>query len=487
VNGGKPPDPPPTETPPGESSDMDISSPIGNNSIYNNKRAVSIVEQVNKKIIAERLQETQQKIGNENIPKQTVDRYCCTDTGPFQVDFNAHHVAWGNEFDDTYGKHLLEAIEKCNLVFINNGSRTLATSQRHIAIDITLCSSDISHSFSWSTLDDPHGSDHLPIIIETNCMYPTGETKTHKIWNLKKANWSQYQTTLETKDPPVYYHQLIDAINEAATISIPKNSTVRHSQHIPKPWWNSECDSAVNNRKEAYIRFKLNPNQENLLEYKKQDATAKKTFKQSQRQSWRMYCESLNRTTPMKDVWQKVNRFKNRRLGNTTRMDPEAEWVEKFHHKIAPNTANTAPISQVTETAMGNHSLSKNFEMWELNRALKQTSNTAPGKDNITYSMLYHLPEGLKKSLLNIFNRIWNNEIAIPTEWKDYLVIPILKHGKPKEEENSYRPISLASCILKTFERMLKNRLEHWLEHHTKLPASQYGFRRNWTKIFNGL
>ncbi|KAG5882475.1 hypothetical protein JTB14_004602 [Gonioctena quinquepunctata] len=301
-------------------------------------------------------------------------------------------------------------------------------------------------------------------------MYPTGETKTHKIWNLKKANWSQYQTTLETKDPPVYYHQLIDAINEAATISIPKNSTVRHSQHIPKPWWNSECDSAVNNRKEAYIRFKLNPNQENLLEYKKQDATAKKTFKQSQRQSWRMYCESLNRTTPMKDVWQKVNRFKNRRMGNTTRMDPEAEWVEKFHHKIAPNTANTAPISQVTETAMGNHSLSKNFEMWELNRALKQTSNTAPGKDNITYSMLYHLPEGLKKSLLNIFNRIWNNEIAIPTEWKDYLVIPILKHGKPKEEENSYRPISLASCILKTFERMLKNRLEHWLEHHTKLP-----------------
>ncbi|KAG5885538.1 hypothetical protein JTB14_027393 [Gonioctena quinquepunctata] len=239
------------------------------------------------------------------------------------------------------------------------------------------------------------------------------------------------------------------------------------------------CDSAVNNRKEAYIRFKLNPNQENLLEYKKQDATAKKTFKQSQRQSWRMYCESLNRTTPMKDVWQKVNRFKNRRMGNTTRMDPEAEWVEKFHHKIAPNTANTAPISQLTETAMGNHSLSKNFEMGELNRALKQTSNTAPGKDNITYSMLYHLPEGLKRSLLNIFNRIWNNEIAIPTEWKDYLVIPIHKHGKPKEEENSYRPISLASCILKTFERMLKNRLEHWLEHYTKLPASQYGFRRS--------
>ncbi|KAG5895868.1 hypothetical protein JTB14_012253 [Gonioctena quinquepunctata] len=85
VNGGKPPDPPPTETPPGESSDMDISSPIDNNSIYNNERAVSIVEQVNKKIIAERLQETQQKTGNENIPKQTVDRYCCTDTGPFQV------------------------------------------------------------------------------------------------------------------------------------------------------------------------------------------------------------------------------------------------------------------------------------------------------------------------------------------------------------------------------------------------------------------
>ncbi|KAG5861919.1 hypothetical protein JTB14_010576 [Gonioctena quinquepunctata] len=58
--------------------------------------------------------------------------------------------------------------------------------------------------------------------------------------------------------------------------------------------------------------------------------------------------------------------------------------------------------------------------MWELNRALKQISNTAPGKDNITYSMLYHPPEGLKRSLLNIFNRIWNNEIALPTDWNTH-------------------------------------------------------------------
>ncbi|KAG5880557.1 hypothetical protein JTB14_021229 [Gonioctena quinquepunctata] len=49
-------------------------------------------------------------------------------------DFTAHHVAWGKEFDDTYGKHLLDVIEKCNLVFINNGSRTLATSQRPLRL-----------------------------------------------------------------------------------------------------------------------------------------------------------------------------------------------------------------------------------------------------------------------------------------------------------------------------------------------------------------
>ena len=67
----------------------------------------------------------------------------------------------------------------------------------------------------------------------------------------------------------------------------------------------------------------------------------------------------------------------------------------------------------------------------------------------------------------------------IPDDWYEYVVVPILKPGKPENIHTSYRPIALASCILKTYERLIKNRIEHWMEKNNKFPQSQYGFRKS--------
>ena len=55
----------------------------------------------------------------------------------------------------------------------------------------------------------------------------------------------------------------------------------------------------------------------------------------------------------------------------------------------------------------------------------------------------------------------------------------VLKRHKDPKLAKSYRAISLASCLLKTYERLLKNRLECWLEINKKIPEHQYGFRKN--------
>ncbi|KAJ8946503.1 hypothetical protein NQ317_006746, partial [Molorchus minor] len=127
-------------------------------------------------------------------------------------------------------------------------------------------------------------------------------------WNLKKADWSAYYTHSEllygeennTND----YKTFIDKVNLLAEASIPTYKKHPTTRSRGKPWWNRECDEAVHRRKEKYRIYKNNPNQDNLLQYKEQDAITKRTIKQEKRKGWHSYCLSLNKQTPIKEVWK---------------------------------------------------------------------------------------------------------------------------------------------------------------------------------------
>ena len=58
-------------------------------------------------------------------------------------------------------------------------------------------------------------------------------------------------------------------------------------------------------------------------------------------------------------------------------------------------------------------------------------------------------------------------------------MIPIHKKGKAKTEASSYRPISLASCIVKVLERIINTRLKWFLEPENLLASEQAGFREH--------
>ena len=99
-----------------------------------------------------------------------------------------------------------------------------------------------------------------------------------------------------------------------------------------------------------------------------------------------------------------------------------------------------------------------------------------PGPDNITNEMLQHLGNSAPEKLLDIFNLSWNKEILtcenffgwkqglVPQCWKEATMIPILKKGKNKTKVLSYRPISLTSCVCKTMERIVNQRMQLYLE-----------------------
>lgn len=107
--------------------------------------------------------------------------------------------------------------------------------------------------------------------------------------------------------------------------------------------------------------------------------------------------------------------------------------------------------------------------------SVKRTSS--PGPDGVTYAALANLCEKGKLHLLDIYNKSWQEE-KVPESWKISKVVPLLKPGKSPMQLDSFRPVSLTSCISKVMEKMINERILWWQDMKKLLPESIAGFRR---------
>jgi len=118
------------------------------------------------------------------------------------------------------------------------------------------------------------------------------------------------------------------------------------------------------------------------------------------------------------------------------------------------------------------------FSMDELTSALKaMKQKAAAGPDEIPPRFLKELGPLAANLLLNIFNQSWESGFC-PQSWRDAEIVPLLKKGKPASSPDSYRPVSLTSCIAKTMERMLASRLSFLAEKEGWWCEDQAGFRK---------
>lgn len=94
---------------------------------------------------------------------------------------------------------------------------------------------------------------------------------------------------------------------------------------------------------------------------------------------------------------------------------------------------------------------------------------SAPGLDQIDYSIIVNLPEEELTQLLSLYNLILEQGV-LPDSWKDSLVVLI-----PKPGGESVRPIALLSCFAKIMEYMIYFRLRWFIESRPILPQTQSG------------
>ena len=119
----------------------------------------------------------------------------------------------------------------------------------------------------------------------------------------------------------------------------------------------------------------------------------------------------------------------------------------------------------------------KSISMEEFSSALSLSTESSPGEDMITYSMIKHSHHTLKQQLLHLYNKIFMTG-QFPTDWSSAIIIPIPKPGKDHTDPNNYRPISLTNCLCKLLEKIINHRLVWFLENNKLINKYQFGFRK---------
>ena len=163
------------------------------------------------------------------------------------------------------------------------------------------------------------------------------------------------------------------------------------------------------------------------------------------------------------EVWRKLRWLKGYR--NPKHYLPESTAVS-FVTEFTPDSVSFQLLDSNIDSSNPLF-----FTFSERTMSLKR-EDTSPGLDNITYSMISHLPDNAKKYLLHIFNTIYKKG-EIPDQWRRIKLIAI-----PKRNTDKYRPISLINCLCKIFNLMITRRLEHHFESNKLFNDNTLGFRR---------
>ncbi len=104
-------------------------------------------------------------------------------------------------------------------------------------------------------------------------------------------------------------------------------------------------------------------------------------------------------------------------------------------------------------------------------------SKCAADPDGIPPTFLKALGSMTKAELLSTFNESFSKGVLLGVR-KEATIFPLKKPGKPPVSISSYRPVRLASCDVKTIERMVHSHLYNLGETKRWLCSEQAGFRK---------
>ena len=427
-------------------------------------------------------------------------------------DVNAHSLSWDPYQPESRLGGTIEDWAIDDMAILNDGSHTRqnpSTGGKSVP-DLTLASRNLSAKMDWST-GEGCGSDHLPIYSRISPPTQRQRRKRRGRFTHKKADWDRFRNKLDeligkwevTPDDTLKKasDRLASTIISAAKHAIPFGN----GRGRRPPFWNEECQTAVDEREAARkAANRTDRTRQDVVNHQEARAHADKVINEEKAA---YFHQKVKEMKPDGDMWGLIKAMEGRvqhakpavtidRPATPGQEHPQKpavtdkEKAELFCQSYArvsrlPKTKETDHDITIEARKAGNCScdgsrsdLCSPFSQNELRNALgKLKKGRSPGVDGVTNDMLHQLTTSARQELLKVLNRSWL-EGEVPPSWRAAEIIAIPKKGKPLSETRSYRPISLLSCIGKLAERLVQNRLQHWLERSGRISPNQAGFRR---------
>jgi len=194
----------------------------------------------------------------------------------------------------------------------------------------------------------------------------------------------------------------------------PKHNRIIHygykqrRKHVNvKPWWDKECQEAVDARRSCYKEFLKCPNKWRLSQYRKASQTARNVIKVRKKANFNKFIDELDPCNNPRNFWKVVKIFRNSVVFNSDHSPTSSKLnlINRYIDCFAPSGASQKLPDLIPSQFPSFFNLQ--FQAGELMElVVRARENSSPGNDLICYSLLKLLPPIAFEVLLKIFYNI---------------------------------------------------------------------------------
>ena len=415
-------------------------------------------------------------------------------------DFNGHTPLWDSDQPhDDRGEQILDWLIEKDLEILNDGTSTHTNRQtgNPSTPDISLIGNKWSGKCTWSVEEDIGGSDHLPILITLNVgTHHQSISGRAPRWKSRGVDWSKFADAVNVEIDKIYSGKdttekislFTKILNDAADEHVGKTKSGKKS----KPWITPPVRALIKQRNRLRRSIKTK-----RKEWMDACEEAREAIKKAKAESWKEVLEDAINGTDERKMWTFIKSLNGTPDNNSpnevmkhkgviiSSNNKKADIIASHYAKVSSHTftaeerkLNLKCKRLLKSASANNHSCAK-FNMTELKKAISRMKGKgAPGPDGLPPQFFKALTEKALVALLHIYNESWESGFS-PQSWRNAIIIPLLKAGKPPSEIASFRPVSLTSVMVKILERMISNRLHHLAEENGWFSDLQAGFRQH--------